>query len=298
VDPVAANGQPLLANHEVVSLPSASVLAVQRAEISGRKPAGQRLALFADPVFESDDPRVTRNSRRTETGAMPGSGDTARDATISQNDDSRELERAAGEAGVLDGKQKIRRLPFSRTEADAIFSLLPRGDGLKALDFDASRAAVTGADLSRYRIVHFATHALVNSEHPELSGIVLSLIDRRGQPVDGFLRLNEIYNLNLPADLVVLSACQTALGKEVRAEGLIGLMRGFMYAGAARVVASQWKVDDEATSELMGRFYEKMLKRGEPAAAALRQAQLEMSRQSRWHAPYFWAAFAIQGEWK
>jgi len=298
VDPAAANAQPLLASHEVVSLPSASVLAVQRAEMAGRKPAGQSLALFADPVFESDDPRVTSSARRTEAGGKPGSGDTARDAAISQNDEPQELERAAEEAGALDGKQKIRRLPFSRTEADAIFSLLPRGDGLKALDFDASRAAVTSADLNRYRIVHFATHALVNSEHPELSGIVLSLIDRRGQPVDGFLRLNEIYNLNLPADLVVLSACQTALGKEIRAEGLIGLMRGFMYAGAARVVASQWKVDDEATSELMGRFYEKMLKRGEPAAAALRQAQLEMRRQSRWHAPYFWAAFAIQGEWK
>jgi CHAT domain-containing protein/Tfp pilus assembly protein PilF len=298
VDPSSANAQPLLANHEVVSLPSASVLAVQRAEVSARKPAGQRLALFADPVFERDDPRVTSSARRAEAGGKPGSNDTARDAAISQNDEPQELERAAGEAGVLDGKQKIRRLPFSRTEAAAIFSLLPRGDGLKALDFDASRAAVTSADLSRYRIVHFATHALVNSEHPELSGIVLSLLDRRGQPVDGFLRLNEIYNLNLPVDLVVLSACQTALGKEVRAEGLIGLLRGFMYAGAARVVASQWKVDDEATSELMGRFYEKMLKRGEPAAAALRQAQLEMSRQSRWHAPYFWAAFAIQGEWK
>jgi len=298
VDSTVAHAEPLLSSHEVVSLPSASVLVVQRSEMAGRKPAGQRLALFADPVFEVDDPRVTSSARRTEAGGKPWTGDTVRDAAIAKDDEPKELERAAGEAGVLDGRQKIRRLPFSRTEADAIFALLPRGDGLKALGFDASRATVTDSDLSQYRIVHFATHALVNSEHPELSGIVLSLIDRRGQPVDGFLRLNEIYNLNLPADLVVLSACQTALGKQVRAEGLIGLMRGFMYAGAARVVASQWKVDDEATAELMSRFYEKMLKRGEPAAAALRQAQLEMSRQNRWHAPYFWAAFSMQGEWK
>jgi len=297
-DPAAANARSLVASHEVISIPSASVLAVQRAEMGGRKPAGQRLALFADPVFEIDDPRVTSSARRTEGAGRPGGGDTDRDVVVSQDHEPQELERAAGEAGVLDGTQKIRRLPFSRTEADTIFALVPPGSGLKALDFDASRTVVTSSDLRQYRIVHFATHALVNNEHPELSGIVLSLIDRRGHPVDGFLRLNEIYNLNLPADLVVLSACQTALGKEIRGEGLIGLMRGFMYAGAARVVASQWKVDDEATAELMGRFYEKMLKRGEPAAAALRHAQLEMSRQGRWHAPYFWAAFVMQGEWK
>lgn len=303
LDPAATSAQPLLATHEVVSLPSASVLAVQRAETSERTPARRGLAVFADPVFELDDPRVKTQASRIETGdkplvvatknAHPEASD--RDHVIGELP---EFERAAGESGILDGRSKIRRLPFSRTEADSIFSFLPRGDGLKALGFDASRTAVTNSDLRQYRIVHFATHALVNSEHPELSGIVLSLIDRRGQPVDGFLRLNEIYNLNLPADLVVLSACQTALGKEIRGEGLIGLMRGFMYAGAARVVASQWKVDDEATAELMGRFYEKMLKHGQPAAAALRQAQLEMSRQSRWRAPYFWAAFAMQGEWK
>jgi CHAT domain-containing protein len=209
-----------------------------------------------------------------------------------------DLERAAGEAGVLDGQLKIRRLPFSRAEADAIVSFTPRGSSLTALDFDASRTAVTSTDLGQYRIVHFATHALVNSEHPELSGIVLSLVNRQGQKIDGFLKLNDIYNLNLPADLVVLSACQTALGKEIQGEGLIGLMRGFMYAGATRVVASLWKVDDEATAELMGRFYEKMLKRGQPGAAALRHAQVEISRQNRWRAPYFWAGFALHGEWK
>src|SRR5207302_8301787 len=129
--------------------------------------------------------------------------------------------------------------------------------------------------LYSYRIEHFATNAVVNYEHPELSGIVLSLVDQKGQPQDGYLRLHDIYNLKLPADLVVLSACQTALGKEIKGEGLIGLTRGFMYAGARRVVASQWVVDDQATSELMRVFYQGMLgeKKMEPAAA-LREAQI------------------------
>jgi CHAT domain-containing protein len=127
---------------------------------------------------------------------------------------------------------------------------------------------------------------------------VLSLIDERGQPQDGFLRLHDIYNLQLRADLVVLSACETALGKEIRGEGLIGLTRGFMYAGAPRVVASLWKVEDKATAELMKRFYKGMLKEGKRPAVALRDAQVEMWRREGWQAPFFWAAFTLQGEWK
>ena len=144
----------------------------------------------------------------------------------------------------------------------------------------------------------FATHGLLNSEHPELSGMVFSLVDRQGKHQDGFLRLHEVYNLNLPAELVVLSACQTGLGKDVKGEGLIGLTRGFMYAGAARVMASLWQVDDSATAELMKRFYAKMLGEGLRPAAALRDAQVEMSKHKRWHAPYNWAGFVLQGEWK
>jgi CHAT domain-containing protein len=153
-------------------------------------------------------------------------------------------------------------------------------------------------DLSKYRVLHFATHGLLNSRNPELSGIVLSLVDEKGRPVDGFLRLNEIYNLNLSADLVVLSACQTGLGKEIKGEGLIGLTRGFMYAGAQRVVASLWKVDDAGTAELMKTFYRKMFREQMRPAAALRAAKVEMSRDPRWNSPYYWAAFQLQGEWK
>jgi CHAT domain-containing protein len=147
--------------------------------------------------------------------------------------------------------------------------------------------------------VHFATHGLIDSVHPELSGLVLSLVDREGRAQDGFLPAFEVFNLNLPADLVVLSACRTALGKDIRGEGLVGLTRAFMYAGTPRVVASLWKVDDSATAELMKRLYAGMLgpKRLRPAAA-LRAAQLGLWRDKAWSAPYYWAAFVLQGEWK
>jgi len=127
---------------------------------------------------------------------------------------------------------------------------------------------------------------------------VLSLVNEKGQPQNGFLRLYDIYNLNLRADLVVLSACNTALGKEVRGEGLVGLTRAFMYAGAARVVASLWKTEDRATATLMNHFYEGMLVQGQSPAAALRSAQLSMWNDKRWQQPRYWAAFTLQGEWK
>ncbi|HEX4947696.1 MAG TPA: CHAT domain-containing protein, partial [Blastocatellia bacterium] len=160
------------------------------------------------------------------------------------------------------------------------------------------RATATSEELSQYRIIHFATHGLLNSQHPELSGIVLSLVNEQGQTQDGFLRLHDIFNLKLGADMVVLSACQTALGKDVRGEGLMGLTRGFMYAGAARVVASLWDVRDEATAELMKRFYQGMLQRKLSPAAALRAAQVSLLKEPRYEAPYYWAGFVLQGEWK
>jgi CHAT domain-containing protein len=187
---------------------------------------------------------------------------------------------------------------MTRDEAQAILSITPQNARLGALDFRASRATGTSDELSQYRIVHFATHGLLNSEHPKLSGLVLSLVDEQGRPQDGFLQLHEIFNLRLPAELVVLSACQTGLGKEIKGEGLVGLTRGFMYAGAARVAASLWKVDDAATAELMKRFYRGMLRDKMRPAAALRAAQIEMWTRPQWRSPYYWGAFVLQGEWK
>jgi CHAT domain-containing protein len=212
---------------------------------------------------------------------------------------SLQMTRSGRETGVIGAEAGFGRLLSTRREAAAISALVPERDRLRALDFEASRTTALKPELGEYRIVHFATHGLLNNIHPELSGIVLSLVDEAGRPQDGFLRLQDIYNLKLPAELVVLSACQTGLGKEIKGEGLIGLARGFMYAGAPRIVASLWKVDDRATSELMKRFYQGMLgpERLRPAGA-LRQAQLSIWKEKQWRAPYYWAAFVLQGEWK
>ncbi len=267
--------RPLIVDHEIVTLPSASVLAVLREEFANRKPASKTVAVLADPVFSASDSRLT--------------GKAADVSSVSFD-----AERSAAESG-LGG---LVRLRFSRQEADEIARIAGDKRNLKALDFSASRAVATDARLSDYRIVHFATHGLINNQHPDLSGIVLSLVDEQGRPQNGFLRLYDIYNLKLNADLVVLSACQTALGKEIKGEGLVGLTRGFMYAGAPRVVASFWRIDDRATADIMHRFYEAMLKDGLPPAAALRAAQVSMLNDKRWQSPHFWAAFTLQGEWR
>ena len=251
-------------------------MAVLRRELTGRGQAAKTVAVLADPVFSADDARVKSGAKAHTVEEAPP-----------------DLTRA-----INDVRGEMRRLLLTRDEAEAILSVTPRTGALEALDFRANRATATSDELSRYRIVHFATHGLLNSEHPELSGVVLSLVDERGQPQDGFLRLHEIFNLRLPAELVVLSACQTGLGKEVKGEGLVGLTRGFMYAGAARVVASLWRVDDAATAELMKRFYRRMLKDEMRPAAALRAAQVEMWRRPQWRSPFYWGGFVLQGEWK
>ena len=168
---------------------------------------------------------------------------------------------------------------------------------MEADETATSRMALS-PELAQYRIVHFATHGVLDNETPGLSAVVLSMFDDQGRAIDGSLRLHDIYDLRLPADLVVLSACNTALGRQVRGEGLVGIVRGFMYAGAQRVVASLWKVDDDATGELMSAFYQEMLERGRSPAAALREAQLSLWRQDRRRPPYYWAAFVLQGEWR
>ncbi len=278
---------PLIVDHEIVNEPSASALALVMSDTAQRRPVPNSIAVFANPVFESDDPRV-KNIGSPQPQGSEIAQNTERPKTA--------VQEAFRDVGLGEGMQ-IPPLPASREEAEAIMSVVPWRSGLKAVGFDASRATISGTDLSKYRIVHFATHGFVDYEHPELSGLVLSLVDEQGRPQDGFLRMHDIYNLKLPVDLVVLSACNTALGKEVKGEGLIGLTRGFLYAGARGVAASLWKVDDEATAELMKHFYEGMFKRGLTPAAALREAQIAMWQQKRWHSPYYWAAFVLQGQY-
>jgi CHAT domain-containing protein/uncharacterized protein HemY len=295
---VTSNRQPLIVNHEIISLPSASTLAVLRDEIKDRPIAPKSLAIFADPVFSAQDERLHKAGalaaksavKEASPEASPESSDVAR-ALI--------LKKVTTQASAADaGEFGIKRLRFTRNEAERIASTGRSEDSTVTLDFAAKRAALFNPELSQYRIVHIATHGLLDTERPELSALIFSLVDENGQPQEGFLRAHEVYNLNLPAELVVLSACETGLGKQVRGEGLVGLTRGFMYAGAARVVVSLWAVSDRGTSELMARFYRNLLKDGERPAAALRAAQIELWRAGRWQAPYYWAPFVLQGEWR
>lgn len=275
---------PLVNHFQIMSVPSASALPLIRQEKLRAGRAEKLIAMFADPVFSADDPRFKEN--------MPAPQDSAEPIVYAR------LDKALQESGV-GTRSDLSRLPFSRMEANDIISLAGSENCRCFLDFDANYAQASAVELSNFKIIHFATHGILNNMHPELSGLVLSLFDRQGQALNGFLQLHDIYQLRLNADLVMLSACQTALGKDVKGEGLIGLTRGFMYAGSPRVVASLWKVDDEATAELMKRFYQFML--GEehlPASAALRQAQLAIKNEQRWQAPYYWAAFVLQGDWK
>jgi CHAT domain-containing protein len=279
--PDAREPKPLVLNHEIINLPSASVLQVLR-ELPSRPSPPKLVAVLADPVFDRTDSRIATSIRAAEGDLQNTTGNRS----------------AAVPSIVTDGFTRLARLPFTREEARGIVSRAGPDQSMEALDFDAGLPKISSGELRQYRIVHFATHGLINSAHPELSGLVFSLFDRRGHPRNGFLSLQDVYNLELPADLVVLSACQTALGQEIKGEGLMGLTRGFMYAGTRRVVASLWSVNDAATAQLMGHFYESMLSDAMSPASALRAAQITMWNQKRWASPYYWAAFTIQGDWK
>ncbi|HEY4597030.1 MAG TPA: CHAT domain-containing protein, partial [Thermoanaerobaculia bacterium] len=275
--PVPGSGEPLLERFEIAYVPSATTLALQRQRLEQRPPAPKWAAVLADPVFAADDPRLAGPSAAGRKSA------------------NESLQRVGETGGLLSG---FERLPSSRREAESISRLAPAGQVWTALNLAANREAVLSGDLRSYRVVHFATHAVADTRAPELSGLVLSLVDAAGKPQEGFLNLTDIYELDLDADLVVLSGCQTALGKEVRGEGIMGLTRGFLYAGVPRVVASLWKVQDRTTAELMARFYRALWQDHLPAAAALREAQRSLRHDPRYRDAHSWAGFVLQGDWR
>lgn len=264
----SGSGAYLGLRQEVIAVPSLQVLAQLRREKDTRSRAPARLAIFADPVFQREDPRVSTDS--TPRAAAP-------------SDDP--------------GSIRSSRLRFSRFEAEEIANLVPASKRLLLLDFSACRESFAAADLSRFQYLHFATHTLVDTENPLLSGIVLTQVDEKGHPQDGVVRLYEIYNTKLQADLVVLSSCRTAIGKRVWGEGLMGLSRGFLYAGASSVMASLWQVEDRATSVFMRTFYEELLTGNKSRQEALQSAQRSLAADPRWQSPYYWAAFVLQGDW-
>jgi len=268
-----ASSSTLIETNELVVLPSASTLIAIRSAQKDKGSTGKLVAIVADPVFDVSDERVQSNI------LSPASA------------------KAAPDAQQTSEKLTLARLAHASEESDAISAVAPSGTTIVANGFDASRETAMSPEISRAQIIHFATHGFLDSQHPELSGIVLTTIDRNGVKKNGLMTLPDIYSLDLSAQLIVLSACQTALGKDIKGEGLVGLTHSFISAGANSVVASLWKVDDRATATLMGEFYEGMLQKGMTPSAALRSAKLKMMHDKQWSAPYYWAGFVLQGEY-
>jgi CHAT domain-containing protein len=272
----------LIDTNEVSTIPSVSTLIALRATKIGRSPL-HVAAVIADPVFSLSDDRI------------PSNGQFATIATVSAAPARQPVEIGLAHASASRRKD-LARLSHSFEEAEAILAAAPEGTTMLAEGFDATPDIVNGR-IGDYQILHFATHAFVDAEHPELSGIVLSMVDRNGLEKNGLMSLQDIYNLDLSAQLTVLSACQTGLGQDVKGEGLVGLTHSFMSAGSKTVISSLWKVDDLATTTLMTYFYDGLLRQGMPTAAALRSAKLRMMQHKRWSAPYYWAGFTLQGEY-
>jgi CHAT domain-containing protein/Flp pilus assembly protein TadD len=259
--------KPLLTQHKITYLPSASTISILRSTAANKPLGPKTLAILADPIFSKDDPRVNRSIN----------------VAVDRRD------RATRDL-------PLDRLPFTATEAQGILALIPKDESTAAFGFDASYDWITDPKISQYRYVHLATHGFFDSDNPALSSIILSSFDAQGHDRKAFLRFPDLFNLNLPTELVVLSACETGLGNNVPGEGLVGMTRGLMYAGALRVAVSLWAVDDRATSDLMQDFYKNLWQAKKSHAASLRDAQLAMWQEGK--APYYWAAFTLQGEWR
>jgi len=280
----------LIKSNEIVYAPSASVVAAIRQQRS--KASGRAMLIIADPVFNSNDARARK-------GTTTGSGDSELRGLGIQS----ALADVTGDnaAATADAKMEglpLARLAGTRAEAEEI-SKLAKGSGGQAdlwLDLDANEDNVATRDVTKYRVIHVATHGLLDADRPQFTGVVLSLIGNKNH--DGFLRTDEIFNLRLGSPLVMLSACETGLGKEKRGEGVLGLTRAFMYAGAPTVGVTLWSVADKSTATLMTDFYRRLFSAGEGStSAALRDAQLAMISDKKYSAPFFWAPFVLVGDW-
>ena len=278
----------LVKSHEIVYAPSASVVAALRRQPGAKATSARSVLVVADPVFDAADARL----RAPQSGAAVSGRAAAGLSRAVEDVANVRLDSLSG------GGAKFKRLAGTRDEAQQI-ERSAREAGLKAdvwLDLDASEANAATRDLSQYRVLHFATHGLLDTARPQFTGVVLSLVGNR-EGTDGFLRTDEVFNLRLGSPLVMLSACETGLGREARGEGVIGLTRAFMYAGAPAVGVSLWSVADKSTAELMADFYKGLLGGAQPSAA-LRSARLSMVTGRRYSAPFYWAPFVLVGDWK
>lgn len=278
---------PLVVHNEIIYQPSAAVISNVEELAVPSKADAKTVLIFADPIFSEQDERIAARQRNSNANGWLSAIWSLFDNTV----------EASGftEPPFREG---FARLPASQTEAAEISKIAGFSRSKIVQGAAANREKVFSAEMLDYQILHFATHSIINEEKPELSGIALSSFDANGQPLDGLLRLHEVYNLKLSADLVVLSACDSGIGSEVRGEGIVSLTRGFFQAGSRSIVASAWKVEDAATADLMKIFYRILLNENVTPALALRRAQIEMSQNPRWRSPFYWAAFTAQGEYR
>ncbi len=274
---------PLLTQHEITNLPSASTIGILRSTVAQKTRGPKTIAILADPIFNQNDDRLVKSPN------LSGLENRDQIDTIITN----RIKRSGRTGRNLD----YSRLPGTADEANGILSLVPNvNDRTAAFGFDANYDWITSPKLSQYRYIHLATHGFFDGEKPAFSSIVLSSFDQQGRNRKAYLRLPELFNLNLPSELIVLSACETGLGDDVPGEGLVGMTRGLMYAGALRVSTTLWQVDDSATARLMQQFYKSLWQSQKSHAASLRESQLKLWNEGS--SPYFWAAFTLQGEWK
>jgi CHAT domain-containing protein/tetratricopeptide (TPR) repeat protein len=278
--PSPSSNKLLVDDAEIINAPSASIFGDLQQEAMNRQPAANLLAAFGDPVFATDyqSKDAEKNEQLIATAQLRSA---LRDSNLNNDAFNR---------------QALSRLFYAKHELDSLGEVAGE-KGLIVREYDATRDRFLQTDLTQFAILHLVTHGYFNPKHPQNSGFVLSDIDRDQKQMPGFVGLREIYELRAPVLLVVLSACQTALGENVRGEGVIGMTRGFMHAGASSVVASLWEVDDNATAELMKLFYNNMLKRGMKTGEALRAAQNTIRQRPEWRSPHYWAAFTLQGEY-
>jgi len=277
----------LVKSNEVIYSPSASVLGAIRQQRT--KNTSRTMLIVADPVFNSNDTRARKAAPSTSDSEVRGIGIQSALADV------------AGGTPTSDPKMEglpLARLTGTRVEADQISKLAKTSGGQADvwLDLDANEDNLAARDITKYRIIHVATHGLLNAERPQFTGVVLSLVGNKTS--DGFLRTDEVFNLKLGGPLVMLSACETGLGKEKRGEGVMGLTRAFMYAGAPTVGVSLWSVADKSTADLMTDFYRRLLSATDtPSSNALREAQLAMISGKKYSAPFYWAPFVLVGDW-
>jgi CHAT domain-containing protein len=276
-NPESARGEPILLTNETIYEPSAQTLVVL-AGSRKQSAAPKNLLVFSDPIFTSDDARFA---------------DVKKTAPIETSETAQ-----TDKFRFAESLNNLPRLSASRDESETIIGIIGAANAVNYSGFAATREKLLDINTADFRILHFATHGLTNEEHPELSGIVLSRFDEKGQKLNEFFRIQDIYALELNADLVVLSACETGIGKEVKGEGLMSLNNAFLQTGAKSVVASLWKVEDGATLELMRNFYGAMAYERLTPSAALRRAQIKLRENPQYGSPFYWAAFTVQGDFR